>query len=1030
MLIFLLFFLCVFPFEKSNSQEISFTNYSSENGLVHPSVLGIVQDEKGRIWFGTKNGISMFDGNEFVNFTLPNEQNFIVSIFCDKNQTVWVALPIGLFTFDVKTSSASEVAEFNNLNVHTIFQDKNNNVWFGTRLGLKKFDGQNFETFTNENGLPDNFVTAISQSSDGKLLFGTFNGYVSRFDGKNFTNFSKKDGLPGETVNSIFSNSKGKTLVATDKGVFEFSGKKFIVTRKLEPLSGKKITSVTQDKDENFWFGTKNGIVQLTQNFLKTYSTKDGLGNDIVNFLFVDLENNLWVATESGVTKLYTKPFELFTTNEGLSNNNVTAISEDKNGNIWFGTSGGGVCKFDEESFYRFDKKNGFLSEEITSILEDRNGNIWFGTLDAGITVFDGKKFSNYTKKTSNLIDNQISSVFADKNGNIWFGTANEGVSRFDGKKFENFVREINETEKQKLLDNNVNDILEISKGEFWFASKKGISVFAEGKFNYFKNGEGGLLPNNKITCFAKNGEDVWVGSDLGLFRFLAPTEKMTHKFFELYVPQKNENFFKQITALKSDKDGNLWLGTNSGATKFNPKTQEIRHYGKSDGFTSLAINPNAIYEDTKGRIWFGTINGVFSYKKEKDKINSVPPILEFLSLESNKEEIPIKQGMEIPYDKNSITINFTGVSLRLPEKIRYKYKLIGFDKDWFPEVRDGKANYSNLPAGTYTFLVNASNNDGVWNNEPLALRFKILQPWWQEWYFYIFSIGILTLLVWEGKRRVENKLEKTYTEKIARLERKKQIEITELQNRRYREELERGAEIQLAMLPLKAPEIKGLDIYGASIFASEVGGDYYDYFILSEKRLGFCVGDATGHGIGAGLLVAAIKSGMLMSVKNLSEIELMKNLNEVVKNTSSGRSDTAMALSYSVIDTEKRKITTVSASMPFPYFYKSKTKELLEIETRGFPLGKSKRANYQSIETFFEKGDYFILLSDGFPEASNELSKQLGYTKLKKIIERHIAFSPSAETLAKALISEVKSWMKTHEQEDDMTILIIKIIS
>lgn len=1016
------------PFSLS-SENLDFTNYSVENGLAHPSVSSVVQDKEGYLWVGTKNGLSKFDGINFETIKLPRSSDFILSIFYDNYQTLWVSTTTELFRLNTETLVTEEIGELKNYFVHSVFQDKERNFWFATNFGLKKIQNEKIETYSTENGLPENFVSSITQDKKGKLWFATFNGVAILENGK-IKSFSEKDGLPNKNVNQVLIRENGEVWVATNNGVAKFDGKKFTTSQRFGKLKNEKILAMLEDGKNNLWFATRSGLYTYQNETLLNYSIADGLGNDIVNCLLLDSEKNIWAGTELGIAKFYPKVFEVLTTQDGLASNNVSGITEDSNGNFWFATLGNGLTRFDGKIFHNFTTQTGLASNELTSITSTKNGEIWVGTKTNGVSVFqeNDNNFRNLTTQNG-LTSNEITKIFTDSKGEIWVGTTEKGLNRFSNGKLKVYQKEIEKTKPNELVDNHIVDILEDSEGKIWIAAKNGISIFENEKFESFRLGEGGLSRNSEINSLAIDFEKtVWVGTDNALLKYL-PSKKETYKYFETVLPKEKQNYFNGITAIQTDTSNILWLGASAGILRFNPKSSEFKRYGKHEGFTAFTLNKNTIFRDSKNDFWFGTSNGVFHFQKSKDEINSLPPTLIFLKIQTSKKEIIKPQnGLTLTYAQNSLTINFVGLSLRAPEKVVYQYKLEGFDDDWSEKVSEGKAAFSNLSPGNYTFLVRAANNDGVWTDVPTEFTFEILTPWWQTWYFYIFSCLTFLLLAWEAKRRIVHKLEREYTKELQKITQEKKLEIAALQNKRYREELEQGARIQAAMLPSQDPDFEGLEVHGVSVFATEVGGDYYDFFTLSKTKLGISIGDATGHGIGSGLLVATTKSGMLMSVKNLEIESLMENLNYVIRETAAGKSDSAMALCYSILDIQKRKMTTVNGGMPYPYHFVAAKKKLKEIRVSGFLLGKSKMATYKAVQTDFLKDDYFVFISDGLPEAFNELSQQYGYERLKELILKYVKVKPSAKELCNAMIGEVREFMKTRPQDDDLTVVVVKV--
>jgi len=236
------------------------------------------------------------------------------------------------------------------------------------------------------------------------------------------------------------------------------------------------------------------------------------------------------------------------------------------------------------------------------------------------------------------------------------------------------------------------------------------------------------------------------------------------------------------VRSMLTDSKGNIWAGTNTGINKIvfdsdeitgNMRQQSvdgirgfhIKPYGKLEGFIGVECNQKAICKDMAGNIWFGTANMVSRYNANTEELNGLAPLthirglrLFFEEVEWLPQEIPAAEanklqdvtynsfdpwknlplGLMLPYNKNHLTFDFVGISLKIPEKVRYQYMLQGFDEDWSPPVKENFATYPKLPPGEYTFMVKAVNNDGIWNSTPTTYSFTVTPPFWQTWWFYL----------------------------------------------------------------------------------------------------------------------------------------------------------------------------------------------------------------------------------------------------------------------------------------------------
>ena len=737
-------------------QQYNFKTYSVEHGLAQSQVLSICQDSKGNLWLGTLGGLNKFDGVTFTNFTTKEglSSNEISSILEDREGNLWFGTDAGINKFDGATFTKFTTEEGLSSNIMTsILEDREGNLWFGTQGGgLNKFDGNTFTNFTTKEGMSNNSVSSICEDREGNLWIGTNSG-VNKFDGETFKIFTTEDGLSSNIVWSILEDRGGNLWFGSHRGgICKFDGKTFTNFTTKDGLSNNLVLSILEDWKGNLWCGTYGGGVSKFDGRTFTNFTKEeGLSCDVVWSILEDREGNIWFGTDGGGFCKYSgEAFINFSEKEGLSNNLVMSILEDHKGNLWFGTDGGGVNKYNGKTFTIFSKEDGLSSNSILSILEDRKGNLWFGTYRGGVNKYDGNTFTIFTKKEG-LSHNIVLSIFEDKEGNLWFGT-NAGVSKFDGVDFTNFTTE------DGLSHSSVSSIFEDKDGNLWFCTGGGgVDKYDGATFTNF-NKKDGLSDNNIISILQDQEGNLWFGTAGGITRFVPPQEGEVGSF-EIFTTDDGL-FDDNISLMVFDDAGNLWIGTNKGVDKFDVpgynKTGKrvFRHYGKEEGFVGIECNHKAACKDSKGNIWFGTINGVTKYNPEEDALNTIEPLTYINNLSlffedidwsnyadsiDNATSLPI--GLRLPYNKNHMTFDFIGICLTIPKKVRYQYKLEGFDKDWSPVTKEDHITYSNLSPGEYTFEVKACNNDGLWNKESTAFSFVVAPPFWQTWLFRIIVI-------------------------------------------------------------------------------------------------------------------------------------------------------------------------------------------------------------------------------------------------------------------------------------------------
>jgi len=754
-----LFFLGIVVLQ---AQQIPIRNYTLIDGLPESNVKSIAEDEKGFVWFATQGGVSRFDGQNFTNFTtehglLSNNTNYII---IDKKGIIWVATRSGLSRFDgrkFKTYTKKDGLVGNDIN--TLYEDLQGNLWIGTGQGLSKFDGKKFTNYTTKNGLAHNVVWTITQDTQGDIWVGTDDG-LSQIEGNKISSFTVEDGLPSNSINCLIIDSQNRLWIGTSEGLGQKKGEKFATLTRENGLPSNVIWELETTSQNKLWIATQVGAVKMdlvSGKIERQITQRTGLTSDYLNVVFLDSGGNLWLGSDNGVSKLSGEFFEVFTQAFFEQSVSVWSLLTDIEGNLWYGTTGGGVFKSDGDILTNYTIKDGLAGNFVKSIFQDSKGNIWFGTFE-GVSRFDGKTFTSYSAEDG-LSNNSVFAITEDNKGNLWFGT-DKGISRFDGEEFKNF------STKDGLPDNYIRAALKDSKGNLWFGTYGGLVKYNGKKFEVFTQ-TNGLAHNLVLSILEDSKKNIWLATENGLCK-LKPNAKNTQKnCFEVFGKAQGMQS-QNIWLLTEDKEGNIWIGHRTGVERFNPNKNSFYHYGYVDGFSLVQTYPNAVTVDKKGNIWFGAINGLVKYNPSQDSRDTNPPKVHITSIELGGKAvdwksladsidsyflIPIakeegKAAIKLNYDQNHITFNFVGVYLSLSEKVKYRYKLEGFDDDWLPLTQKTSITYTNLKPGRYRFVVEAYNKDGVVSIKPAEFDFIIDYPYWEKWWFYLLQLFFFTLLI------------------------------------------------------------------------------------------------------------------------------------------------------------------------------------------------------------------------------------------------------------------------------------------
>jgi ligand-binding sensor domain-containing protein/signal transduction histidine kinase len=779
----------------------SFTNFSTTQGLAYNSVLCLFQDMAGNIWFGTQaGGASKYDGKTFTSFTtargLPND--WVRTIFEDRHGNIWFGTLKGASKYDGKTfinyTTAQGLADND---VNFIDQDRAGNLWFCTNGGVSKFDGKRFTGYTSAQGLAGNTVNCMAETKDGTLWFGTEGGGASRYDGRTFASFATGQGLQNDRVKAIFEDKSGNIWFCTSGGATKYAGKTFTNFTIGQGLASNEVNSITEDKSGNLWFCTNGGLSKYAGNSFTSFTTAQGLANNSVFSIDQDRAGNYWFCTEDGVSKYDGRSFTNFTTAQGLANNYVLGMTEDKAGNLWFGTLRGGASKYDGKSFTSFTTAQGLASNIVFAIEQDKNGNIWFGTNGGGLSKYNGKSFTNYTT-AQGLVDNNVMFLHQDKGGNLWLST-NGGVSRFNGKTFINF------TTAQGLANNYTQKIDEDKDGNLWVGTISGISRLSAKEMA-------------KLKAFDDSPKEVPVVQ----FDNFTTAQGLADDYVYDEVQDKEGNMFIGTNL------GFTVIPAPFISLPFSQVRKGIEYYNKPNGYPVRDLNSNAMYCDSQGIVWGGTGSGLVRFDHSSLHKEEAEPVLVIQRIKVDGENIcwfdlqsggkldnaedsaksmyqesmaygkiispadrdlvikrfgdirfdsissfyPLPNNLELPHDKNQVTIDFNAVETGKPQQMEYQYMLRGYDKDWDPVTKSTTATFGNMYEGRYTFIVKARKSNGGWS-EPVTYSFKVLPPWYRTWWAYSFyGLFLLAGLILTDRirRRVleERLLAKTREKELA----------------------------------------------------------------------------------------------------------------------------------------------------------------------------------------------------------------------------------------------------------------------
>jgi ligand-binding sensor domain-containing protein len=996
-------------------------NPHDTNSLSHNNVLSLCEDHTGLIWIGTFNGgLNSYDpvAERFTRYTAnvndskSLSSNMVRAICEDSHGTVWVGTDDGLNRFERERGQftryrhdPNEPASLSHSIVRELCEDRSGVLWVGTEDGLNRFDPATgtFKRYRavrdNPRSLSNNAIRALHVDREGILWVGTEGG-LNRFDART-EEFTRYRAIPGDpqslsndAVYSIYEDSRSGFWVGTNRGGlnrFDKRTGRFQAYRNdpFDPLtlSYDEIYALCEDRSGVLWIGTWGGGVDKVDTKRKEFTlyrhdpnNPNSLSHDIVWSIYEDEEGILWIGTHGGGLNRFDRRLKRYThyrhdSNDpnSLSNDIVRIIIPDRSGALWLGTNGGGIDKFDRRTgrftAYRNDpdNPNSLSHDEIRCMLLDRQGLLWIGTNGGGLNAFDAKtgvftRYVNNPRDSTSLSDNYIRVIYEDRSGAFWVGTQGGGLNELDRHTGKCTRFQTNPNDPRSINNDFMMSMLESKSGVMWIATwGGGLSRFdrSESTFKSYDKESG--LPGNAVY------------------------------------------------GILEDDEGNLWLSTNNGLSRFDPETESCMNYSVQDGLQSKEFDAGAYFKSPSGEMFFGGISGFNAFYPEKITNNSYIPPIVISSFSKLNREVKLNEAtphLKLSYRDYVFSFEFAALDFTAPMKNLYAYKMEGLDEDWvYTDASMRFANYTTLPAGKYTFRVKGSNNDGVWNETGVAIGITITPPFWRTWWFR--ALAILAALIfgffWYQRR---------------------------LSTVGMQVELRAAHDAQMSIMPHSDPSVEGFDISGICIPAAEVGGDFFDYFWLDDEktRFGIAVGDVSGKAMKAAM-IAVMSSGMISSRADasFSPREALTTLNRPLFAKTNEQTYTALWLAS--LDVGSKTVTFSNAGFPNPLFKSGRSVVVVESKGTRLPLGAVQGTVYDEGSIRMGSGDVLVLYTDGVTEAKNGGKEFYDYASLRRLFDAMDTSPLPAKEIKNRIIDDVRRFVGSAQQADDMTVLVVKAL-
>ena len=737
---------------KRGLSQYSLSIWQTRDGLPQNTIQTLIQTHDGYIWVGTLEGLVRFDGVRFQTFDRRNTpqmlSNVVRALLESRRGELWIGTNAGLLRLLDGQFTAYTTDEGLSHNFVTVLcETGDGSLWVGTAGGgLDRLRDGKFTHYSTREGLSGDYITALHAGEDGSLWVGTTQGLsISR--GGGFESYTTATGLANDRVQALCGDGAGGVWVGTDGGLQRLRDGEFTNYTGRDGLADGDIHALLRDREGSLWVGTSNtGVVRFRHGAFTSLTRSDGLSHNLVWSLCEDREGNMWVGTSNGLNRLADGKFTTYGVATGLPAEGVWSIFEDRAGAVWVGTDGGGLSRLESEKFVDVLPRDARLGGGVLSLYEDRAGDLWVGALGALVQVRRGQVFKVYTAREG-LGGNSVRAIVGDSAGRLWVGT-NGGLNRLEGGRLTRL------TTRNGLSHDNVRALHFDRAGDLWIGTiGGGLDRLRDGEFTHYTTAEG--LPSNGVrSIFEDEDGTLWIGTDGGLVRLR--DGKVTA--FTSAVGM----FDDTVMGLIEDGDGNFWMASNKGVFRTSKRgledfaagraariTGEV--FGTADGMLSAECNgvsqPSAI-RARDGRLWFATVSGAAVVDPSKLGPAPPPPVV-IENMVVDDEEVNDAAGRELAPGAQRIEFHYTGLSFVAPERVRFRYRLEGFDRDWVEAGTRRAAYYTNLPPGRYRFQVAAANGDGVWNTENKSIEFGVRPHFFQTRWFYALCAAATLALAW-----------------------------------------------------------------------------------------------------------------------------------------------------------------------------------------------------------------------------------------------------------------------------------------
>ena len=746
------------------------TSWRIQDGSLPSGMFSITQTSDGFLWFLTLAGdIYRFDGVRFVHWRLPAEfaSGPVGKLLADRKGGLWIVADELIYL-----KGEQVVSHFKLKGLHafqSVIQDSDGVLWVGLRdseAPLCRVSDAAVKCFGTRDGVSLAEITSVLPDGTGGVWLGGENLLVHWQEGAKAQGYPTKGNIwslarakDGTIWVGIQEGGNGKGLEQLEDGVI----KPFVTSN----FDGSKIsvTDLLFDRDGNLWVTSDSaGLYRISGDRVEHYQQTDGLSGNSAWTLFEDREGIVWAGTTSGIDGFRDPRVTTYSSTQGLGKDLVAGIAASRDGTIWV-SNNGSLDRIKAGKITSIRKSDGLPGDQVAAVFEDRAGNMWVG-VENGLYLFKNGRFQQVTGPDHQPLG-MIMTMAEDVDGNVWAecrGNPNRLVRIRDLQVREVFPNSQVPSGSRLAADPH---------GGIWIVGSKDLMLFRNGKLETTVPLSSKGSPLHRHIVVQADGS-VLVGTENGLVGWRnGRLQQMTIK---------NGLPCDFIIAFAQDKAQNWWLYTRCGVVQFTDKdlqrwwnnSETVVHARLYDAFDGAQPNIgsfNAAATTPDGKVWFSSGVVVQMVDPFKETQKAIPAQTYIESVIVDRKELAASNNLKFAPNPREVQIDYTSPTFLIPQQVKFRYRLDGFDHEWHEAGTRRQAFYTDLRPGSYTFRVMASNSDDVWNENATSLSFFVTPAFYQTYWFRALCAALLLVLLWAAHqlrvRRMQHQFEMTLDARV-----------------------------------------------------------------------------------------------------------------------------------------------------------------------------------------------------------------------------------------------------------------------